>query len=94
MVIILQHTILLPINLLIFKNREIRDGRKPIFASINRAKFNVLTSSEGKSYVAKRWEKLGVTGVGKGQLLLRIYLKKFTISLSCKRKYTVLCTHV
>ena len=47
-------------------------------------KLNILTSSEGKRYVAKRKEKTGVTGVGKGHL--RISLKKLTISLSCELK--------
>ena len=52
---------------MIFKNREVRDPRKTLFASINHAKFNIMTISEGKRYVAKRQEKTGVAGVGKGE---------------------------
>ena len=48
----LQHTVLLAVNRMIFKNRKIRDPRESLFASINHAKFNIMTISEGKRYVA------------------------------------------
>ena len=43
---------------------------KPLHASWMVSLYNHLTSSEGKRYVVKGWEKAGVTGVVKGESAL------------------------
>ena len=50
----------------------------------------VYNHSEGKQYVAKKWEKVGVAGVVKGESALSpqepIFWKKLTMFFRCKQK--------